>query len=464
MALESEECKRISTSATNDDALVLGVLAALSGPHAGFSSPTVNGIDLALKDLQTATGGLPPASSGGARRPLAYVLCDDQGDLDLGFKASQHLIDLGLPVIIGPSICGGTIAIAQKVTIPGGALMISPSETSPSLAMIAQGRELVHRTVPSDVLAMRALNAIVGKLEEAIRAKRALGATDKINAAIVRDTRECTDSLGASLARNLVINGELSTYGQDHFVNAAYTAADGATVGEAVRQILKLGPEIVVGIGMNELINQVLPAIEDGWPQGKAPPIYVLSSGTFQPELAKMVFGRPEASALHRRIVGITYGPTNKVFDRFAGRYQANVMDHTSPEAPGASSGYDAVLIASLAAASVVEKAWTGATLAAGLARITPDGTRVLGLDEIAKGLSLMQDQTSQVAFQGTSAYFDFRPNSPDPVSDVQIWCFPPSAGSKPPHPLWAKTIYFDGRTNVLVGGTDELRNACDIP
>src|SRR5690606_27407083 len=146
----------------------LGALGPTEGASAATGQAEQTGIKLAISDFEQASNGLPPNQVGGAPRPIVLVGCNDGSDGDAAVAAAQHLVDVGVPAIIGAAYSGITIKVATEVTIPGQVLLISPSATSVAITDLADNG-LVWRTAPSDVFQALAMTLYVPTIEAALR-------------------------------------------------------------------------------------------------------------------------------------------------------------------------------------------------------------------------------------------------------------------------------------------------------
>src|SRR4051812_1881347 len=114
-------------------ALGSGVPAADAGPApAGYGRPPLEGVKLALSEIESNNSGLPGAQSEGQRH-LAMLICnEEQGN---AAASAEHLVHSALvPLVIGASFSGNTLRVFDQVTKNAGVLLLSPSATSPTLS------------------------------------------------------------------------------------------------------------------------------------------------------------------------------------------------------------------------------------------------------------------------------------------------------------------------------------------
>ncbi len=137
--------------------LKLGVIQSLTGSLAGKSAERLEGVTLAVEQINAAGGVLG--------RKLELVIQDDGTDAARARAAAEQLTADGeIPVIIGAAGSAATLAAAE-VTVPKKVVLISGSATSPSLTS-SQDDGYLFRTCPSDALqgrliAQRALQQTV---------------------------------------------------------------------------------------------------------------------------------------------------------------------------------------------------------------------------------------------------------------------------------------------------------------
>lgn len=105
--------------------ILIGVLAPLTGPIAAYGQDQVNGVKMAIDEINAAGGLLG--------RQLTMQVEDDEKKPELAASLTQKLIEDGVDVIIGGMSSSSTIAggpIAERAQM----LMISPWSTNPKAA------------------------------------------------------------------------------------------------------------------------------------------------------------------------------------------------------------------------------------------------------------------------------------------------------------------------------------------
>lgn len=152
-----------SASATvipqGDGVLTFGTLLPTRGNTAAATKAQIAGVELAAREIN---------ESGGVNGNPIVVFHEDSGDesTEKAEAAFADLVSRKVDVIIGPS----SVALAERLlprASAAGAVMISPSATSASLASLPDDG-LLFRTVPSEVLVGKALAQAIGEQRIAI--------------------------------------------------------------------------------------------------------------------------------------------------------------------------------------------------------------------------------------------------------------------------------------------------------
>ena len=211
--------------------LLVGYVLPSTGSLTILSEPILNGIDIALSDINESghmTVRLLPGDSG-TDPVIANRTVDD------------HLAE-GVSAIIGAAASGISLSIIDKVA-GAGVIQISPSNTSPSLSVYDDGG-YYFRTIPPDLLHARALGDLV--TEEGVTA-----------AGIVHRA----DDFGRNLADELA--ERLNDNGVDVVASIAYDP-EGTSFDAEVQQLLASGADGVVLIAFDEGVSILRSMIEAG--------------------------------------------------------------------------------------------------------------------------------------------------------------------------------------------------------
>jgi branched-chain amino acid transport system substrate-binding protein len=133
--------------------LKLGVVTSMTGGLQEFGPTTLNGINVAIEEVNAAGGVL-----GGK---MEIVVGDDQTTPHVGVATAKKLVEVDrVSGIIGSLSSGVTIPIAQSVTSVAGVPQISTASTSPVITTL-QDNDFLFRTVPTDAVQGVALAQVV---------------------------------------------------------------------------------------------------------------------------------------------------------------------------------------------------------------------------------------------------------------------------------------------------------------
>jgi len=135
----------LGASAQNTPApLKIGLIGPLSGPSSDFGTPMLHGVQIAVDEINAVGGYLG--------RPLSLVIKDDQGNPDVGLKASQELVQEGVIATIG--FCNTGVAMkALDVFQNAKSPLIVPCATgTPVTAKFPAPESYIFRTSARDAI------------------------------------------------------------------------------------------------------------------------------------------------------------------------------------------------------------------------------------------------------------------------------------------------------------------------
>jgi ABC-type branched-subunit amino acid transport system substrate-binding protein len=421
MKVASEECTGgvyPENALEREDVLLIGFLGQLRDEYKSYGTPLKEGAELALHDIETNTNGLP-AVGDGPQRHLAMVLCHDMDD---PVRAARHLVDdLEVPAIIGPAFSGKTQAVVHDASLRERLLVITASATTPALS--TERSPYFWRTVPSDAIQARALTKLVTKGLDVLVANGTLESSKNASVAVAN----IDNAYGNGISRAFFdaatdLNVTPVAYADPTTIEPASKWKE-KDAPQAVQQIIKANPSIVVGLATTEFDTDVLPGIEKGWETGPAP-LYLLPEGAQVSELSTAV----SAFKLSGRLLGTAPGARrSRGYDGFALAFQA-----TFGHAPGnlAEFAYDAAYLIAYATAIANTQRPSASDLAAAMSGVAcTDPKRVA----VVAGPSRFQEYFSQAAltgcidFDGISGPLDFDPVTHEAASDIAIWCVRPN-------------------------------------
>ncbi len=442
----------------DDSAVVFGsILPAASSPDGAFGKLLEDSISLALDDFGKVSG--IPAASGGSRRPIVVVACNDGPSEDHADEAAKHLVDLGVPAIIGYPFSGTAVSVAHDVTIPAGVLLFSPSVTSQVITSLhATDKGLVWRTAPSDVLQARAMTLAYPAIEAAAKARYPMIGSGKIKVAIVNGNDNDATGIADALEAQLTFNGAtaVSQTGSSylHLSYGASTAPDLTKV----PTIAAFAPDVVFLLGFNEAPDVIFTAVEKAWttPADGHKPFWILPDAG---EVASLWTSDLTADDQRQRVRGTVLGETATSWPNY-GKFLASFASvhgaDGSADTLGPAGAYDIVYL--LAYASVMTKTnpLTGANLVKyGLTQLQTSPSSqmfAIGPSGIDPALTFLQSNAS-VNLAGVSGALRFDGKGDLTGGDVQIWCVPPaSAGAGVAGPAIASGVYYDDASGSIKG------------
>ncbi len=462
VGLVSEDCLTVlnKEQLASDEAVVFGVMMSLTGGYQSLGQPMVNGMDLALQDLQKTTSGLPAQKAGGRPRPVVLAVCDHIADYK---RAATHLVEkVKVPAMLGPAFSGTFMKVANEVAVPKGVALISSSATSPLISSLAD-TSLAWRTVPSDLFQAVAMAGIVPGLEASIK--------DTLKITTIRVAQAYkNDPYGSGIASALdKPSGLLKFNGKEASVQVASGDYVGTTYGDpeqatfnndvakAVEKIILQKPHIVILAGTTEAVTSVLVPIEKGWPSNTPRPWYIFTEGSKMPELIDEV-NQPanKSNGLRTRVVGTVPGPVagSPAYTRFTSLYNATVRDGSEASAPYTANSYDAFYALMYAAAWVGDRGLTGANLALGLKSLAgaADTKITVGTDDLATAFARLA-QGKGINLEGASGPLNFDAAG-DVEGSIQVWCTK-SDGSGTALGFADSGLYYDASTKKMEGAID---------
>ncbi|MBE7386244.1 MAG: ABC transporter substrate-binding protein [Leptolyngbya sp. SIO1E4] len=139
----------IAAENASTDTIKLGALMPMTGDLQAFGETSLNGINLAVEEINAAGGVLG--------RPINISVGDTQTAAQPSIDAAQKLVSIeGVVAIIGALSSGNTIPVAESITKDNQVPQISSASTSPEITTLADD-DFLFRTVPSDAFQGTAL-------------------------------------------------------------------------------------------------------------------------------------------------------------------------------------------------------------------------------------------------------------------------------------------------------------------
>ncbi len=146
----------MATHAQSPASLKFGVIGPFSGPSSDFGLQMLNGIQLAVEQINAGGGYLG--------KPLTLVIKDDQGNPDVGLKASQELVSEGVTATIGfcnTGVAAKSLDVFQNAQMP---LIIPCATGTPLTAKYPGPSSYIFRSSARDAIqAPFVVDHILGK-------------------------------------------------------------------------------------------------------------------------------------------------------------------------------------------------------------------------------------------------------------------------------------------------------------
>lgn len=135
------------------DPIGVGVVIPFSGDLSDFGQPMLNGLEMALEDINAAGGPLG--------REIELFDEDSETNSTAGVNAANSLVNTqNVSGLIGAVSSGVTISIAQSVTIPNEILHITSASSSPTISTL-EDDDLVFRTRTNDRFVAQVMAQII---------------------------------------------------------------------------------------------------------------------------------------------------------------------------------------------------------------------------------------------------------------------------------------------------------------
>lgn len=457
--LTSENCPTVEGDWQNDNAVIFGFIAPLSGSDIGTGETILNGARLGIGDVNMIK--LPPVPGSTTSRPIAIIACDDQSDNATAVQAAQHLVnDVGVPAILGAAYSGISLDVASQVTIPAGVLLMSPSATSTLISdypdsdpqcTAACGTDqackdacpgLIWRTSPSDTIQAAAVaKYFTNGFEDEVRARIMTPPfTGDLKVAVAYKGDAYGSGLRETIEGILMFNGksalsQLNTnYKAFDYGNPNDPASDPIKYNETVTGILAFKPDIVLAFGTNEALVESTPQptgagiftrVEMGW-TGGLKPFWVFTDGGLVHDLTVASASLSAADRVRVTSPG-TDAATNQNYQKFTSAYESlyGTDPNGGPEVFGGAGAYDIVYLFSIATVAAQDRPITGAELSRGLAR-TSKGTGInIGQAQLNTAFSTVSSAMGTIDFNGASGPLDWDLKRGEAISDIVIWCLP---------------------------------------
>jgi branched-chain amino acid transport system substrate-binding protein len=131
-----------------DDPITIGTLLSISGDTAGLGTDSNHGVELAIDNLDDALDGTPGQLLGhDVEIQQEDDLCSAEGGQSGGTALAN---DPAIVAVIGTTCSSSALGVADKITSDKGILMVSPSNTGPTLTDPESHQPFYARTAHND--------------------------------------------------------------------------------------------------------------------------------------------------------------------------------------------------------------------------------------------------------------------------------------------------------------------------
>ncbi len=428
------DCRESIGPWDEEGSLVLGFVAPLSGENAESGLYLRRAVELAVEEINRV-GGVGGGQNG---KQLAVLLCDDQGDGEIGVRAANHLVNVArTPAIVGSAFSRVTRRIAEEVTIPAGTLLISPASTAVEISDL-DDNSLVWRTVPPDsrqadtmahfatweVLQFAGVSAQGDASLSTVQVRVALIYPDDVYGSGL--VNSFGDALSLSLDTVLNLSGSGLTLGSDGLdlsvSSHQHVPGDSASMQEAAAAAVATDPDVVLLVGYDEstqVLGELLAAEEV-----RSTASFFLSDGMRSDALSTALGNTAERKP--RLLFGTNPGgrlDTDTVWLEFRNRYADRWGEQPNELHNYVENAYDATYLLAYALAASQNAAPNGAEMAETLGRIRADAetTLLVGEGDALRAFSAFATG-EEVILRGASGDIGFDDNGDPEAASILRW------------------------------------------
>ena len=364
----------------SDDPIRIGTLIDVTGDLAPFGPPIVAATDLAAL-LINESGGIDG-------RQIEMVHRDSGTSPQIATDAASALVNVdGVEAIVGSLSSGVTLAVAESVTIPNGAVLVSPASTSPAISAL-NDNDFVFRTTVSDALQ----GVILAQLAEQLGYENV--ATLYINNAYGEGLSdvfsETFESLGGTVSAAVPIEG-----GQASYVSELRQASQGgATV------LMAMSYPETAGVYLREAI------------EGQFFQDFMFVDGTKNQEMFNQI-GVDNFEGNYGTAPGAPGTPTQETFkDLYASKLNGD------PSSLFISEAFDAAAILALAIAEA--RSENGDDIKAAIRKVASAPGEKVGPGDLPRAIELIS-QGQDIDYVGAAGDQEFDENG-DVLNTIEVW------------------------------------------
>ncbi len=366
----------------------LGGLIPETGALSEFGAGFRRSGDLAVNDL--AAAGLP----------VRLIYGDTETSAMPGVDAASRLIDVeGVVALVGAASSGVTIPIAESVSIPKEVPQISNASTSPLITDLPadEGNDFLFRTCASDALQ----GIVLGQLawEEGYETASVLWVNNPYGEGLMREFRASFEAEGGTILQDVA---------HDEDPAPTYVAE--------LREVMAGDPDVMVALAYPGQATVYLKEFFEGGYHETTDLLFV--DGTKSIRLPEEI-GADLLAGFKGTAPGTRGGAP---LERFEAGYRAEYGE--LPPLPFMDTFYDAVIVASLAAAKCQAdgEAVTPICVRDNLREVAnPPGEEVIpGVEGLTRALELLAAGEA-INYEGAAGAVDFDAQG-DVVTPIEVW------------------------------------------
>ena len=432
VALASPDCTPLADARAlaSEDTVWIGSMFPLTGADADdFGRTNARAVDLARRDFAQTLSGLT------ASRPFGVVSCDDAVDPR---RAAAHLVDVGVPAVIGFRSGAEAIDLPVATFLPNHVLSICATSTNPLVTRVPQTPgepRLVWRTTYEFASTVGALAAFVSDvLEPQARARGELGAKESLRVARVRPKNAMQSALADAVVRTLRINGKTISEDDRAFRDLSFDPEAAPASGEYARvasELLAFTPHVVLFSGLSTAVNEVLAPVEERWPAAARHRPRYASIASITPGLLDLIGTSDER---RHRVFGVSPPSSTPANLQFVSRYAETYPDDHVTKTNAPNTSYDAFYLLAYATYALPhDEPVSGPALARAFARLQPPGKRIeAGMPGIFDGYSELTAGRA-IDLVGATGDLDLDLATGEAALDEAILCVAAGAPDAPP-------------------------------
>jgi serine/threonine protein kinase/ABC-type branched-subunit amino acid transport system substrate-binding protein len=424
VALRSQDCQPLADprALASDDTVWFGAMFPRTGPDRDvFGQGETNAVDLARRDFAQIMSGASTSGALDSARPFGLVVCDDNADPR---RAANHLVDLGVPAVIGFYKSVEAIDLIASVFVPHRILAVSSLNSNPLVTRVPHPRgmpRLVWRTTYSNTAAAAALSAWVAQVLEPAPAEHS-APRPPMRVALLRPRDAAGDALSDAFLKALRFNGKAVPDNPGNYREMTYEAEaprGSAAYAAIERELETFAPNVILYAGNVAIVDDVFAPLEEHWPRARPRPRYA-SVGFLSTRLLAFIGTSKDRRGRFFGLAPVSLTPANL---RYVTHYNEVFPDKITPTICPNSS-YDAFYLLAYASYAIPKtEAVTGERLSHAIAKLVPPGRPIeVGLAGIFDAYTALSSGQS-VDLTGATGQLDFDLATGEAAFDMSILC-----------------------------------------